>query len=565
MKKHLFIIALAATVLAGCQKEDFSAPEAKKEGGKTVLTAVVDGTRSTVSEDGMFAWAQDDVIGAMTPEGKFAQFNLTGGSGTYSATFNSVDDNVKVEKVAVFPYNMAKSLEGKKLTLSLPSSFAYVPERTNSPMVAVISGDDASHLSFKHLGGLLTVTFAHVPADSRYLYVNSTTNTVWGNFVVEDYTAEGACIQTGPIPSGSTRSAIWMSLPEEPITGETTFYIPLPVGEYGNLTVGFLDETYSYCSDDTRKTYENVKVERCDMRTARFNSKDWEILFDRNGIKHGRTDGYDVVSFQNITGKWYYTYVMHLEFNGYGYNGDVMEVITAKAAANKASSSPKSYEGNKSFYFNPAFPAKQTVHLFAYQVDDEFNPTGVYLHRQVTPTEKPTCSEGYNKWLGTWLATGKDAAGNDSSYVLTITNKSNDELYDITGWAHSTAKLQGWYDAATGGLIIRTYVNTYTSKQNSSTYSRTFDCRGGWFGITNNGYPQTANAILCTGAIDETGTTATLTGYQYYSDSPFVSMGYFWWTIELNPETGRPYTWWYSKKPETLMRFPVSLSKVEVD
>ena len=92
MKKYIFTIALAATVLAGCQKEEFSAPAAKQNDGKTVLTATVNnGTRSTVSEDGMFAWATDDVIGAMTPEGKFAQFNLTGGSGTYSATFTSVE------------------------------------------------------------------------------------------------------------------------------------------------------------------------------------------------------------------------------------------------------------------------------------------------------------------------------------------------------------------------------------------------------------------------------------------------------------------------------------------
>ena len=92
MKKYIFAIALAATVLAGCQKEEFSAPAAKQSDGKTVLTATVNnGTRSTVSEDGMFAWAEDDVIAVMTDKGEFTPFNLTDGSGTYKATFTSVE------------------------------------------------------------------------------------------------------------------------------------------------------------------------------------------------------------------------------------------------------------------------------------------------------------------------------------------------------------------------------------------------------------------------------------------------------------------------------------------
>ena len=113
--------------------------------------------------------------------------------------------------------------------------------------------------------------------------------------------------------------------------------------------------------------------------------------------------------------------------------------------------------------------------------------------------------------------------------------------------------------------MIKTHVTTYTSRQTASSSGITYDCRGGWFGITNNNYPQTANSTLCTGTIDETGTMATLTGYQYYTDSPFVSMGYYWWTLELNPETNRPVTWWYWRKSETYMRFPVTLTKVEVD
>ena len=250
MKKYTLIFAaVAAFSLAGCQKEEFSVPSAKQEGGRVVLTATVNQTRSTVSEDGLFAWAEDDVIGVMTDKGSFTPFNLTGGSGTYSATFTSVEENVKVEKVAVYPSDIAKSLSDKALTVTLPEDISYVEGRTNSPMVAVMADGAVSSLSFKHLAGLLTITFNHIPKEAAMFYVTSNTNTIKGDFTIEDYTAAGACIQTGPIPAGSTgSSSIWVELPEEHPTGPVTFHVPLPVGTYEHLAVGFLDKRqHSQC------------------------------------------------------------------------------------------------------------------------------------------------------------------------------------------------------------------------------------------------------------------------------------------------------------------------------
>lgn len=561
MKKYTFIFAaVAAILLAGCQKEEFSAPSAKQEGGRVVLTATVNQTRSTVSEDGLFAWAEDDVIGVMTDKGNFTPFNLTGGSGTYSATFTSVEQNINVEKVAVFPSNIAKSLSGKTLTVNMPEEIVYVEGRTNSPMVAVMADGAVSNLSFKHLGGLLTLTFNHIPEEAAMFYVTSNTNTLKGDFTIEDYTAAGACIQTGPTPTGKS-SSIWVELPEEHPTGPVTFHVPLPVGTYEHLAVGFLDEKYYFCDNETRKTYTNLKVERCDMRTAAYQNKNWEILFDQRGLKAGRTDGRDVFRFQDIPGKWQYTYMMHVEYTGAYYGSSDEKVVSEAAAAVKAATTPRIYEGNYNINFFP-FPAKQTVHMFAYQMDDDFNVVD-YIHRQWTPAEKETCSEGFNKWLGTWMATGKDEAGNDSTYTLTFTTKANDELYAIEGWAHtgSGQRLQAYYDAATGGITIRTYPFNYQTTRDADgiTYHRRF----GYYGATAKGF-QHANTTLCTGTIDASGTTATLEGYTYYTNSPFVTMGLFYSAYEKNPSTGGAKGW-YVKDFKTLIHFPVTLTKVEID
>ncbi|MBQ7575491.1 MAG: lipoprotein [Bacteroidales bacterium] len=572
MKKYTFIFAaVAAILLAGCQKEEFSAPSAKQEDGKVVLKATVNQTRSTVSEDGLFAWAEDDVIGVMTDKGTFTPFNLTDGSGTYKATFTSVESGVKVEKLAVFPAEIGKSLSDKSLTVTLPNSYPYIADRTNSPMLAVLPEGDGqpAGVEFKHLCGLLAVTYNHVPQGdpqgAKYFYVRSENQYVYGTFKVSDYTADNAAVKANDIDktaNPNAYSSIRIVIPDgATFEGPTTFYVPLPVGAYDSLTVGFLDSD-NFFLEETRRGYKDVVVERADMRTTSFDNLAWDITYDYRGVFDNREDGRDVLRFWNIPGKWQYTTVMHAELNGVYYGGDILKVIDQRVADLKASTSSKSYEGNYRINFSP-FPPKQTFHVVAFQVDDEFNCTGSYIHRSWTPKEKESCSEGFNKWLGTWLATGKDEAGNDSSYVLTITNKSNDELFAIEGWAHSSSgqKLQAWYDAATGGLVIKTYPFNYQTTKDADgiTYHRKF----GYFGATAKGF-QHANTTLCTGTIDETGTTATLEGYTYYTNSPFVTMGLFYSAYEKNPTSGANRGW-YVKEAKTLIHFPVTLSKVEVD
>ncbi|MBO4570913.1 MAG: hypothetical protein J5699_03180 [Bacteroidales bacterium] len=561
MKKQLFVIALAATVLAGCQKEDFSAPEARQEGGKTVLTATVNQTRSTVSEDGLFAWAEDDDIAVMTPADTFARFVLTGGSNTSVATFTSVADNVKAEKVAVFPENIAQSVSGKSLTVKFPSTLPYITDRTYSPMVAVLpeGGSQPEKAEFKHLCGLIAVTYNHVPqglpSGAKYFYIRSEKQRITGEFTVADYTAENAVIETS---NTENVSKLWVAFPDDAVfEGPTTFYVPIPVGAYDSLTVGFLDADY-YFLEETRRGYKDVVVERADMRTTSFDNLAWDITYDYRGQYDQREDGRDVIRFWNIPGKWQYTTIMHNELNGYGYNGDILKVIENRTTSLKASSTAKAYEGNYRINFNP-FPAKQTFHVIAFQIDDEYNFIGNYIHRSWTPKEKGTCSEGFNKWLGTWLASGKDAEGNDSTYVLTISTKANDELYSITGWASSSTALQAEYNATTGGLVVKTYMTTYKSNQKSSSDGLTYQCRGGFFGCTANG-PQKANTTLCTGTIDDSGTTATLEGYTYYTNSPFVTMGMFWFPFDTSANK-----YWHQRQWKLLMRFPVTLTKVEVD
>lgn len=525
MKKQIFALALAVTVMAGCQQENFAPDAVRKEGSKTVLTASFDQTRSTVSEEGSFAWAEGDTIGVMTPAGAFAPFILTEGAGTFKGTFTSIDDNVTVEKVAIFPYSSAKSLSDKQLTVTLPSRTLYVEGSTNSPMVASVTEGVAGNLAFKHLAGLLAITYTHIPVNAASLYVSSTSNYVSGDFTVEDYTADGACIRSNALASGVSSSSARIQFPDTPFEGSVTFYVPVPVGEYGNLSVSLLDERGYSCGKDTEKTFSDVTIERCDMRTHSFDIIDWDIVYGR---RQG-SDGSDRLEFRGCQGKWHYMYYQHAEFTGH-YNSDVTEVLN-ELVNNCKNKNTQLLEGNKTYRLGFVFPAKATFYVMMAEMEEDYTPTGRYIVRSCTPAEEEANSEGFEKWIGTWLATGKDGNGQDVTYTLEVSTYSKNEQYQVTGWGGTTTKYRADYDRNTGDMVFRNHILSYSASQTSSSDGITYKCKGGMFGVVGtSGQNTPLFTTLATCTMDESGTTATMSGYQYYKDAPFVTMNYYYWS-----------------------------------
>ena len=560
MKKIVIIFAAALTVVMGCARESFAPANVTDEGEKVVLRATVaPQTRSAVSTAGEFSWQDGDTIAVkLAGTTGFTPFNLTDGAGTNVAEFTSLVTGVSVEKVAVMPSDIAVSAD-TDLTIHIPQSRVFEAERTFSPMVATFSGEDAGGLQFKHMSGLLAVTVNHVPRGAGWFYVRSNSVQLYGDFVIKDYAEEeDIIIPAGPLPSGKTSSGLWIEIPEElQGTGPVTFYAPLPVGEYPDLQFGILDE-YTYYYEETKCTYENLTVERGAMLTKTIDNNDWDIVYTRRGAD----DGSDRVQIMNIPGKWAYTYFQYAEYTGH-YDSS-LEAAKNDLAAKVFSGDKTLLEGNKNYRMGFVFPAEATFYVLVMQFDEAKEPTGAYLIRQRTPKPKTTPSDGFNKWIGKWTLVGETINNEPVTYTLEITNKYSDELYQFTGWGGTTTKYWAEYDQTTGNMIIRNHILSYNTTGTYSGDGKEYKRRGGMFGVIGSSVyntPLFTPIAICT--IDESGSTAVMSGYKYLTDASFETMNYYYWSYEKN-DNGK-YVTWRTKDPALLARFPINMFKEEID
>ena len=560
MKKFAIIFAAALTVVMGCARESFAPANVTDEGEKVVLRATVaPQTRSAVSTTGEFSWQYGDTIAVkLAGTTGFTPFNLTDGAGTKVAEFTSLESGVTVEKVAVMPSDIAVSA-GTDLTIHIPQNRVFEADRTFSPMVATFSGEDAGGLQFKHMSGLLAVTINHVPRGAGWFYVRSNSVKLYGDFTIKDYAdEEDLIIPAGPLPSGRTNSSLWFAIPEElEGTGPVTFYAPLPVGDYPDLQFGILDE-YTYYYEETKCVYENLHVDRGEMLTKTIDNIDWDIVYTRRGSD----DGSDRVQIMGVPGTWAYIYFQYSEFTN--HYGSSYEAAKNDLAAKVLSGERSLLEGNKNYRMGFVFPPEATFYVLVMQFDEAKEPTGAYLIRQWTPKQGTTSSDGFNKWIGKWTLVGETINNEPVTYTLDITSKNPDEVFQFTGWAGTTTKYWAEYDQTTGNMVILNHMLTYSSTQKSSSDGLEYKCRGGMFGIIGSSAQNTplfTPIAICT--IDESGSTAVMTGYKYYTDAAFETMCYYYRSYDKN--ANGKYNIWYTKKADILARFPINMFKEEID
>lgn len=208
MKRSLVIVAAALVLASACQKEQL-VPEGNFS-IKATREACVD-TKATVSDAGAFAWVSGDAIGVYNGTG-FSELTTTGSGAT--ATFTGTVVGTP-QTCAIFPYKVAKSAT----SVTLPASYEWKNGDTPTPMYAEYN---ASGLSFKHLGGLIKVTVAGVPATATK-FVFEADKDITGDF---DITA-GAISSSTLTDKGKVEFTFTAG-----IATTMSFYIPVPVGTY---------------------------------------------------------------------------------------------------------------------------------------------------------------------------------------------------------------------------------------------------------------------------------------------------------------------------------------------
>ena len=209
--RKIWIIATAAAAVAfaGCNREtDAPAPEAG------VFRATIETpSRVAFSDEGTFSWQEGDAIAVSTNAG-FKTFTLASGAGSASGTFQGELVDVTSATVAVYPAAAAKD----DATVTLPAEYAWKEGQTNAVMFCEqVSLTEVN--SFKHLGGIIKITYSEIPADANALVFKAEAK-ITGDFAIAD----------GKIAAGAGTDEVKVTFAAG--SNPVAFYIPVPTGEY---------------------------------------------------------------------------------------------------------------------------------------------------------------------------------------------------------------------------------------------------------------------------------------------------------------------------------------------
>lgn len=220
MRKTFLIAAAAVLSIVACQKEMPVAPEGNYTVRASRESAV--GTKSTVSDDGAFAWSAGDAIGLWNGT-KFCELTTsTGGSAT--ADFSGTQEGT-AQSYAVYPFALNAKVESGTVKVTLPSSYEWESGETNSPMLAECE-ENPSSLTFKHLGGLVKVSVKNVPADAAKFVLTADKDIAGEYSVTAD--GENKIIKTAGDGAGKSVEFTFTA----GTATERAFYVPVPVGDY---------------------------------------------------------------------------------------------------------------------------------------------------------------------------------------------------------------------------------------------------------------------------------------------------------------------------------------------
>lgn len=249
MKKISIIISVFALIFCSCTKEQGSGLLTIDENNDTVsFWATFEGAGEPETKlgintsTGALTWATDNAIAVEMTDGSFVQFVFDGEKFTASLSGKTVKDG----GVAYYPATIA--INNTPGSVSLPTSYTTSLSAGVAtvcpPMKATVHlGDD--HLELSHLGGILSVTVSHVPADATKLVLTATGKVISGTFAVSE----------GQIAADSgSDGTITVNFPKGG-GGATEFFIPVPVTTFdSNFRIDFKN-----ASDESLYTYSATR------------------------------------------------------------------------------------------------------------------------------------------------------------------------------------------------------------------------------------------------------------------------------------------------------------------
>lgn len=262
-------------LITGCKEENFSGNESIQ--GNYTLKAQIenrDNTRTAVNAKDQIVWMKNDQIGVFGNQGTINTPFMYNGMTDDSivAVFNGNLEKNEIPTVAYYPYSTEVSLIGNRLSLTLPSEYNYT-ECSNTPMIGV--KQENGNFLFKQLCGLVRLTVRGIPAGtSKLVFCSDGENAkgIAGLGTVADISEENAVLSIGETSS----KIVSVKVDTKEIT-DKTFYIPLPVGEYSQISISYSTEDSVYF----KKTISDCTIERGEI----LNMSEESVLSEENVLK----------------------------------------------------------------------------------------------------------------------------------------------------------------------------------------------------------------------------------------------------------------------------------------
>lgn len=263
MKRYLFYTVLSVlAVLTGCRnEEDWGV---KQSNGSYKIKAqieknVLPDSRTTINENHQVLWVENDQIGIYGNKGTAnLPFSLISEADKTEGTFQGELQSGEEVLYAYHPYQETALLNGKSMEITLPSQYTYTGN-SNVPMIGVKNEDGT--FAFKHLCGLMQVTFRNIPSKTaQFIIVSEGKNpaNISGTAVVENVDTPNTTLA---IKEGrqASQTITYRINSTDFIEEGLTFHVPLPVGVYEKLSVMLKDESNNIFF---QKSISNATIKR---------------------------------------------------------------------------------------------------------------------------------------------------------------------------------------------------------------------------------------------------------------------------------------------------------------
>ena len=239
MRKMFLATCVAMLALLSCsQNENMSCNNVTEvEVAATTASAT---TRTHINESYQTVWDANDCIATVVTGQRgtrLVRFDLKSQPNSSRGVFGGfILEGETLNGYAIYPYADDLSLEGNRLTLSLPASCEYDAQPA-APMLAK-SGYGSGSFSFKHLCGILKFTIRNVPPTAQ-TFTLTTSSAINGLCEVTDITSDAPILVC--TSSDAASHSISVNLPQTDTDTDFTFYIPVPPATYTSMSISLTD------------------------------------------------------------------------------------------------------------------------------------------------------------------------------------------------------------------------------------------------------------------------------------------------------------------------------------